>query len=88
MKEVELFVLEQLKTVFSIELTKALYNESVFSRKINLEARNFIDLIYSIEKEYQIIFREESFLKESFTTFNGLVNEIEKMQLEKNIILN
>lgn len=71
-------VLNKLNVNFSVQLTENLYNSSFFSPSVGLLARNFIDLIYEIEGELNIVFDEKTLISPEFCTFNGFVKEIEE----------
>lgn len=71
-------VLIKLDENFSVQLTENLYNASFFSPSVGLLARNFIDLIYEIEGELNIVFDEKTLINPKFCTFNGFVKEIEE----------
>lgn len=71
-------VLNKLAEKFSLHLTESQYDTNFFSPGVGLFARNFIELIYEIEGEKNIVFDEKTLMNPDFCTFNGFVKEIEE----------
>lgn len=71
-------VLNKLDTKFSVKISEELYDISFFNPKVGLVARNFIDLVYEIEREFGIVFDEKALINPEFCTLNGFVRGIKE----------
>lgn len=78
MKDIKERVLSKFAEKYSVHLTESLYDTNFFSPGVGLFARNFIDLIYEIEREMNIVFDEKTLINPDFCTFNGFVKKIEE----------
>ena len=78
MDDIKESVISKLAEKFSVHLTESLYDTNFFSPGVGLFARNFIDLIYEVEREMNIVFDEKTLMSPDFCTFNGFVKEIEE----------
>lgn len=78
MDNIKKSVLSKLDENFSVHLTENLYDANFFSPQVGLLARNFIDLLYEMERELDIVFDEKTLINPEFCTFNGFVREIEE----------
>lgn len=82
--EIKKEIMAILREKFNICLDESQYSESLFAPSIGLAARDFAELVFSIEHGLQIIFSEDELLDVNITSISGLAeccyNEVLKNQ--------
>lgn len=53
-------------------------NENLLGKRIRLEARDLLYLLFEVEKEFNIRIPEESISAEEFATLNGIAQVVKK----------